>query len=54
MSLAFGAAGVLSLLVVLGGGRRKRRTAWPVCAAFVLLHAVVRTYALLHFTPQCG
>jgi hypothetical protein len=38
ISIAFGVAALLSLIIVLFGGRKKRERGWPVCAGFVALH----------------
>jgi hypothetical protein len=49
LSLAFGAASLLSLLVVMGGGRKRRKSGWPLCAGLVCFHAgfQVATFALV-------
>jgi len=49
LSIVFGAGSLLTLLVVLGGGRKARTKAWPICAFLVGLHAAfqIATMAII-------
>jgi hypothetical protein len=40
LSIVFGGMGLLSLIIVLFGGRKKRERGWPVCAGFIALHGM--------------